>query len=500
MSDTPRPNLYIGLVCPAGTDLTDVKQQLKAQLVVVGYKYEEIKVSNAIKEALHVPESENEFFRIKSLMSAGDQIREKSQDGSGVASLIVTAIRASRGDEKDQDKSTAFIIDSLKNPKELEILDKIYGRNFYSISVSSSKDDRITFLANKLARSETKPVSGIYVDKARELIELDEKGQDDTGQSVRDTFPKSDFFVDYKNGSEEIRRFIRLIFQDPFITPTLDEYMMFVAKATALRSCDLSRQVGAVICSRNGTIISSGCNEVPYPGGGFYYEGREGCIDDNRDKVEQHDPNFNEVKKSITKFIEILQESEYISKDTNKDNIADDLLHGKNKKLTNDSRLRNLIEFSRVVHAEMHAITEAAANGRAVQGASLYCTTYPCHLCARHIISAGISSVIYIEPYPKSLTAELYHREIESEPRETDCDNNREPVEFRSFRGISPTLYQRVFSYRKRKDGYDAVAQWQPLSAMPVGSVANAARPEFEAMIAIQLEPILEMIHAVHDG
>lgn len=490
-----KPNLYIGLICAAGTDLCDIKQQLQAQLAVVGYKYREIKVSAAIAEALDIEAPEDEYDRMITLMSAGDKVRENSEEGSGVASLIVTAIRASRPEGDDQDTSTAYVIDSLKNPKEVELLDQLYGRNFYSVSVYSSQDARALYLANKIARSKRQALDQSHFDLAQDLILKDQKGESDTGQSVRDTFPKADFFVEASKDQSSISRFIRLVFQDPFITPTLDEYMMFVAKATALRSCDLSRQVGAVISDRSGAVVATGCNEVPFPGGGFFFEGRPGSIGDNRDKEEQHDPNFNEVKLAISEFIKILKDTDHLVENLEPDVAAEALLHGRYQGVTKDSRLRNLIEFSRVVHAEMQAITQAAQLGRSLDGSTLYCTTYPCHLCARHIISAGIDAVVYIEPYPKSLTASLYHREIVSEPNASEVAPDDERVLFRSFRGISPTLYQRVFSYRKRKDSYGAIAKWLPADALPVGAVANAARPEFELVVANRIAPVLELIH-----
>lgn len=55
------------------------------------------------------------------------------------------------------------------------------------------------------------------------------------------------------------------------------------------------------------------------------------------------------------------------------------------------------------MHAEMFAITDAARRGLSVRDATLYCTTFPCHMCARHIIASGIRKVVYIEPYPKSM-------------------------------------------------------------------------------------------------
>ena len=61
------------------------------------------------------------------------------------------------------------------------------------------------------------------------------------------------------------------------------------------------------------------------------------------------------------------------------------------------SRIKSLIEFSRSIHAEMHAIiTGSQLGGDRMIGGSLYCTTYPCHNCARHIILAGIKKVYYI--------------------------------------------------------------------------------------------------------
>jgi deoxycytidylate deaminase len=72
------------------------------------------------------------------------------------------------------------------------------------------------------------------------------------------------------------------------------------------------------------------------------------------------------------------------------------------------SQMRNLLEFGRAVHPEMAALTDAARRGVSVAGCTMYVTTFPCHLCARHVVAAGIRKVIYIEPYAKSRTASLY--------------------------------------------------------------------------------------------
>ena len=492
-----RPDLYLALVCAAGTDLAEVKQQIKAQLAVVNYRCEHLKVSAHISTVLGIAASDDYFDNTVALMGGGDILRQNSKDGDGVASLIVTAIRSKRPDN-DRSSATAFLIDSLKNPKEVDVLDQIYARNFYTISVYSPLNIRRENLANKIARSRHEPIDNHHWAQADKLISKDEKGFGDTGQSVRDTFPKADFFIDTElDISGQIRRFIELVFGEPFTTPTIDEYMMFVAKATALRSCDLSRQVGAVIADKDGSIVATGCNEVPIPKGGFFYEGRIDSIDDNRDKVEQHDPNFHEIKRSISELIDVMKSAGIIDSPSSSSELAESLIHGEHKDLTSEARIRNLIEFGRVVHAEMHAITQAAMLGRSINGSVLYCTTYPCHICARHIISAGISEVVYIEPYPKSLTANLYHREIAAESEGDDTIENDKRVIFRTFRGISPTLYQRVFGFRRRKDTYGAITEWSPDSAEPVGAASGVARRQFEQFVASGLETVLTKIHKI---
>jgi len=50
-------------------------------------------------------------------------------------------------------------------------------------------------------------------------------------------------------------------------------------------------------------------------------------------------------------------------------------------------------------HAEENAITQAAYHGIALRGAVLYTTTSPCLICARMLVNAGISEVVYEEEY-----------------------------------------------------------------------------------------------------
>ena len=56
-------------------------------------------------------------------------------------------------------------------------------------------------------------------------------------------------------------------------------------------------------------------------------------------------------------------------------------------------------ELCRGSHSEINAIAQAARNGININGATLYCTTKPCLYCAKAIISAGITKLIYRETY-----------------------------------------------------------------------------------------------------
>ena len=52
-----------------------------------------------------------------------------------------------------------------------------------------------------------------------------------------------------------------------------------------------------------------------------------------------------------------------------------------------------------VLHAEANAITKVAKSGNSSQGATLYVTASPCAECAKLIIQAGITRVVYRDAY-----------------------------------------------------------------------------------------------------
>lgn len=65
-------------------------------------------------------------------------------------------------------------------------------------------------------------------------------------------------------------------------------------------------------------------------------------------------------------------------------------------------------ELCRGLHAEQNAIIQAAVHGVAIKGAVLYCTHYPCSLCAKMLVNAGVKSLVLSENYPDTLAVELF--------------------------------------------------------------------------------------------
>ncbi|MBW2963710.1 cytidine/deoxycytidylate deaminase family protein [Candidatus Woesearchaeota archaeon] len=53
----------------------------------------------------------------------------------------------------------------------------------------------------------------------------------------------------------------------------------------------------------------------------------------------------------------------------------------------------------RTNHAEINALAQAAKNGIAIDGATLYCKLAPCHTCAKAMINAGIKRVVAEKRY-----------------------------------------------------------------------------------------------------
>ena len=124
--------------------------------------------------------------------------------------------------------------------------------------------------------------------------------------------------------------------------PSWDRYFMDLAEVASRRSNCSRRRVAAVIV-RDHRVISTGYNGTPC--------GVRNCFDGGCPRCASNVPSGTAISECLCR------------------------------------------------HGEENAIVQAARYGIAVQGAVLYTTYSPCLQCAKMIINAGISEVIYHRRY-----------------------------------------------------------------------------------------------------
>ena len=64
-------------------------------------------------------------------------------------------------------------------------------------------------------------------------------------------------------------------------------------------------------------------------------------------------------------------------------------------------------EICRGIHAEQNVIIQAAVHGISLRGAELFCTTYPCFICAKMLINCGVKRIWVSENYPDDLSKNM---------------------------------------------------------------------------------------------
>ena len=386
---------------------------------------------------------------------------------------------------KEVYESALFILgvmcDTDERKKRLSY--KLFNKDIKEVE---KNENDIKLLKDLLKRDESdKEKYGQQVSKTFHLSDyfIDNSKEDEKLRKNKEEGSDEKFKLTTQNSTENndqlaklrfhLNRFLKLILQESIIRPSIGETAMHHAYSAKLRSACLSRQVGASLVDKHGKIVATGTNDVPKFGGGLYEDEmnfdskKEKNIElkkeiskrtinniyENGDVSESIEPNSNDNRcfKFSTKFC---------SNTRMQNNIIEEmivqLLNIDKVKLANDSETRNrvdkhiedmrklkigdLLEFSRAVHAEMHALLSAASDGVSLVKCKMYVTTFPCHNCARHIVVAGINEVQYIEPYPKSMATELHCDSITL----TEEDRNKK-VLFRPFVGVSPILYRKVF-------------------------------------------------------
>jgi len=445
------PELFFGFVAPIGADLQPVLEAFRKYFDLRRYRVVEIKATEifSVLEKYVTPNQPliktRDRERYETYIAYGNQLREKFDDAILAATTIRRVMAKRLRVQRDGEKfsHTVYLLHQFKRKEEIDLLRTVYGRLFFQVSTYSRRTTRVDYLSLRFASSDHGASSQKYRPAAEELIQKDENEVDQLhGQRVATIFHDADFIANLdvvENVESQVHRFCELIFGSNCLSSTKSEYGMFLARAAALRSLDLSRQVGAAIFSSNAEILALGSNEVPKAGGGTYWADDDF---DDRDYVRKVDSNFVRKREILLQILSIIDPSGDIEK------------MSKDKRIQ-DSLLMDALEYGRVVHAEMGALSDAARIGHQVKDGILYCTTFPCHICAKHIVAAGIAKVVFLEPYPKSLAPHLHSDSISIEGGDRGHYQKFPAVEFEHFYGVSPRRYREIFERFKRKSDDD---------------------------------------------
>ncbi len=468
--------LVVALAGPVGSAVPETIKIMTAQLKNAGYtNVVPIKISKIISSLIKKQElsiwrdtsKEQEYNRYSLLQDWGNKLRNEHEHDilaeAAIMKIAVFRTNSNKSSGKDSVKDvvpqrTAYVIDQLKHPAEVELLRKVYGDIFFLVGCLSSYYER----------KEKLKTNGVNATEADRLMERDKNEHEKHGQQLEKTLKLSDYFVRgiYNREIEnQVLRFIKLVHGVGGLTPTIDEYGMYSAFSAGLKSACLSRQVGAAILDDDGNIIVTGRNDAPKAGGGLYTshdgddDGRcynlDRCASDKY-KIDLHNQIGNIVNSELDTIRSVLHESISVPVELN---VFEDAKKNISRNIYENTRLSALIEFSRSVHAEMDAIVSASRlGGVPLKGSTLFTTTFPCHNCARHIVAAGISKVIYIEPYEKSLARELHGDAINFDFPIARNDSESTKVDFVHFHGVAPRQYMNLFSYHKERKDSDGKA------------------------------------------
>jgi deoxycytidylate deaminase len=455
------PNEFVlGLTYGAGAETEPFEVLLAENLQRYDYQLRTIHLSNYFPQIV----GDTDFKRerpeaTRLLQDMGDRLRTRTRHNEILADLAVFLIVSKRRRDPDDGRRVAWLIRSLKRPEEVQALRRLYGPRFILLGLHVPEPIRRTSAEKRWQRWAS--VTGDrFEQEATADIRRDEQDKTaDYGQAVRNTFAESDFFVDGRDRdrlSETLPRTIHLIFGEPFEPPLREEQAMYHAFTAGLRSAEMGRQVGAAIINEHGDLLAVGTNDAPTAGGGLYWSPDS---NDHRDFANDPPIDSNTLwqRRIARELLVQMRRTGWLNsrRATKLDDDRFDIDEGQLDRFLTDvrsTRFRAITEFGRAVHAEMDALTSAARNGVAVRNGTLVCTTFPCHNCTRHVIASGISRIIYVLPYAKSLARDLHDDAVVAEPETRGPLSGKVVLE--QYIGTAPRVYPQYFNFGEgdRKD------------------------------------------------
>ena len=329
------------------------------------------------------------------LRCSGDPFMEDSETSDFFVlaeriNRIIKAVRANN--KKNLQKPTFICIDAIRNPYEASFFKDRYSA-FYLMAISTDEVSRKKRLLH-LSLDEIKSIDEIeYPDK----LDNEKKFYH---QDIAACLQLADIHIynreesakDYFFLTEQVMKYVALIFHPGLVTPTSIERCMQIAYNVKLNSGCLSRQVGAVVTGEDYSVKSVGWNDVP--------KGQVPCnLRDCKDFLNNKDygsySNYEITDDNFDKSIELV---------SNKINYPD-LMGLKHpycfKDVYNGITQKDNQVHTRALHAEENAFLQIAKyGGIGIKNGFLFATASPCELCSKKAYQLGIKKVYYIDPYP----------------------------------------------------------------------------------------------------
>lgn len=317
-----------------------------------------------------------------------------------------------------------FVVDALRNPFEAQWLkENIPG--FFLVAINTPDSDRRSrlhetgldrktiaeFDEREYPKQRKKVPSGIDSWISQDIqgcIERADIHLANPGLPIPGQIPDLILFT------KQIVRYTCLIIHPGLITPTREERSMQAAYVARVNSGCISRQVGAVITDRNGSVLAVGWNDVPF--------GQVPCLLRHRDDLlnKQDDAAFSDFEKKDEEFRKFYLKDLTISADSK------ERLHGRSapfcfRDTYNSYKGEKNQVHTRSLHAEENAFLQLAKHGVQLSERSvLYSTASPCELCSKKAFQLGISEVVYVDPYPGISVEQILHSgAIERRPKVT---------------------------------------------------------------------------------
>ena len=341
---------------------------------------------------------------------------------------------------RSENRSNFFLVDSFKNPYDVSYFRDRYA-HFYLISLYADKKVRFNRIKNLYHNIEEEKVANEFED-----IDKHDNGSNNLPceiylQNVARCCYLSDIAINNNINSQELNkemvyrviRYLALIISPGCTVPTKEELYMNLAYSLSLKSTCISRKVGAVITDINGSVLGMGWNDVA--------NSQIGCgIRMNKD-----------LRNTSLYAVEIFKElgiEEYLSEDEEEAFCFKDILSRKKivekikgtdicEKCEDELEHRfniKRLEYCRSLHAEENALLQIAARGgNGVRNGTIYTTTFPCELCAKKIYQSGIKKIVFTEPYPKSISENVFLK---------DGINK---IEIEQFEGVKSNSYYKLF-------------------------------------------------------